>query len=315
VAACALRARGKSRLSSTVSEAQAAVGRRTAYALAAAAMVVWGSPPVVTRAVSADVPPFALAFARWFIAALILAPFVWRKLPAEWAEHRGQRMSLLKLSVFMTAGSTLSIVAVYFTTATNAVLVNASQPAITAAIAWLVARERLSGRQALGIGAAFAGILVMICRGDPAVLLSLDVNVGDLIMLAAVVGWALYAVHLHRRERLPSGDVLLFLISMTGASMLLPLSLIEQAWSEPIEPGAGIAAAMVYLALFPSLLATYFWNRSLKSLGANRAAIFVNLIPISGAALAMIFLGERLFAYHLAGAAFVFVGIYLSARR
>lgn len=291
------------------------IAQSTAYVLAVFSMAIWGSPPVVTRAVSGDVPPLALSLSRWLIAALLLLPFVWRKLPREWALVRPQLGALTLLAIFMTGGSSLSVLAVYYTTATNAVLVNASQPAITAVVAWLIAREGLNVRQRFGIGAAFLGILVMICRADLGVLLSLDINIGDPIMLMAVVGWSLYAVSLHRHQRLPSSDVLLFLISVTGTLLLLPMYLVEAYVTGPFELGGKVFGAMIYLALFPTLLATYFWNLCLKSIGANRAAIFINLIPIFGASFAMIFLGERLFTYHFIGAAMVFAGIYLSVRR
>ena len=278
-------------------------------------MAIWGSPPVVARAVSGEVPPVALAFARWLLALLVLLPFVWRKLRVEWPQLRLEWRSLTLLAAFMTAGSSLSVLAVYYTTATNAVLVNASQPAITAVIAWLVARDGLAPRQGLGIACAFVGIIVMIVRADLGVLLTLDINIGDLIMLTAVVGWSLYAVYLHRREYVPSNEVLLFVIALIGTIILFPIYLIEASVLGPFDVGTNVLSAIVYLALFPTLLATLFWNLSLRSLGANRAAIFVNLIPISGAALAMIFLGERLFAYHLFGAALVFSGIFLAVRR
>jgi drug/metabolite transporter (DMT)-like permease len=83
----------------------------------------------------------------------------------------------------------------------------------------------------------------------------------------------------------------------------------------PFEQRAAIWSAVVYLAVFPTLLAVVTWNVALRSLGPNRAAIFVNLIPVSGAALAMIFLGERLYFYHWLGAAVVFIGIYFAVRR
>lgn len=291
------------------------IAHGTAYGLALCCMAIWGSPPVVTRAVSASVPPMAMSLSRWLIAGLILLPFVWRKLPAEWPLIRPQWRRLVLLACFMTAGSSLSVLAVYFTTATNAVLVNASQPAITAVIAWLVGSDRLTRRQGFGIGAAFIGILIMICRADLGVLLSLDISIGDPIMLMAVVGWSLYAVNLHRHQRLPSSEVLLFLIALTGTLILLPMFLIEAAVSGAFDLNSKVAGAMLYLALFPTLLATFFWNLCLKSIGANRAAIFVNLIPVFGASFAMIFLGERLYAYHVMGAALVFAGIFLSVRR
>jgi drug/metabolite transporter (DMT)-like permease len=286
-----------------------------AYALAVTSMVIWGSPPVVARAVSGGVPPLALSFARWSMALAILLPFVARKLPSEWPQLRAHWRSLAVLAGFMTAGSTLSVLAVYFTTATNAVLVNASQPAITAVFAWLLAGTPLANRQKIGIGCAFLGILIMICRADIAVLRTLEINIGDLIMLMAVVGWSIYAVQLHRRSYLPSNDVLLFVIALTGSAMLLPLYVAEAVIVGPFELSWGIAAAMLYLAVFPTLLAVFTWNLAIRSLGPNRSAIFVNLIPVSGAALAMLVLGERLFLYHLLGAIFVFSGIYLAVRR
>lgn len=293
----------------------APVAQGTAYLLAATSMIIYSSPPVVARAVSVGVPPLALSLSRWVIALLILLPIVWQQLPGEWPKIRRHWRALVILVSFMVVGSTMSVLAVYYTTATNAVLVNASQPAITAVLAWLIAGTRLTLAQRLGIGCAFIGILVMIARADVDVLLGLQFNIGDLIMLLAVLGWSLYAVQLPRREYAPGGAVLMLVIASTGTTLLLPAYLIEAAIVGPFVLRGEVITAMLYLAIFPTLLATFAWNLAIRSIGANRTAIFVNLIPISGAALAMIFLGERLFAYHLLGAAFVFAGIYLAVRR
>jgi drug/metabolite transporter (DMT)-like permease len=108
---------------------------------------------------------------------------------------------------------------------------------------------------------------------------------------------------------------LLFVIALIGSALLLPIYVVEAVVVGPFTVDWGVAAAMLYLAVFPTLLATYSWNLALGSLGPNRAAIFVNLIPISGAALAMLFLGERLLTYHVVGATLVFTGIYFAVRR
>ena len=302
-------------MSSDAAVQRRTIGTAVASGLAVLCMLIWGTPPVVARAVSSGVPPIALSFSRWFIAGLVLLPFVWGRLPSEWPKIRRHWKSLLLLAGFMVMGSSLSVVAVYFTTATNAVLVNASQPAITALIAWLIASERLAARQGVGVCLAFLGIVVMICRADWSVLVTLDINVGDPVMLGAVVGWSLYAVHLHRREYAPSGEVLLFLIAVVGTLVLGPMYLVEATIVGPFELRPAYLSAMVYLALFPTLLATYCWNLAIGALGANRAAIFINLIPIFGALFAMIFLGESLYLYHLIGAALVFLGIFFATRR
>ncbi|MGD2167849.1 MAG: DMT family transporter [Gammaproteobacteria bacterium] len=286
----------------------------SAAGLASAATLIWATPPVIARAVSGGVPPIALSYSRWVLGLLLLLPFVWGRLPDEWPKLRPHIVSLSLLSLFMIAGSTLATLAVYFTTATNAVLVNASQPAITACVAYFVTRERLSRLQALGVACAFSGIVIMISRADPAVLTSLDIAVGDLIMLCAVIGWSLYAVFVHRREYSPAPDILLFFIAVVGAIVMLPFYALEAFLAGGFEPRLVYGLAMVYLAVFPTLLATHCWNNAIHTLGANRAAIFVNLIPVFGACLAMLFLGERLFAYHFAGAVLVFTGIALAAR-
>jgi drug/metabolite transporter (DMT)-like permease len=294
---------------------RATVGHGTAYVLAAAAMVIYSSPPVVTRAIYLSVPPLALSVSRWAIALLVLLPFIWRRMPAEWPKLRPHLKSLVLVASFMVAGSTMSVLAVYYTTATNAVLVNASQPAITAMLAWAIAGTRLTGAQRLGIGCAFVGIVVMIARADFGVLLGLELNIGDLIMLLAVLGWSTYAVLLPRREYVPDGPTLMFLIALTGTVLLTPLSVIEAIYARPFELDPPVLGTMLYLAIFPTLLATTAWNMSIRSIGANRTAIFVNLIPVAGAAMATLFLGEQLHAYHLLGAAFVLAGIWLAVRR
>jgi drug/metabolite transporter (DMT)-like permease len=287
----------------------------SAYLLATAAMVIYSSPPVVTRSVSMGVPPLALSLSRWLIAGVILLPFVWRRLPREWSVLRKHLPSLALLAAFMVFGSTMSVLAVYFTTATNAVLVNASQPAITGMLGWAIAGTVLLARQRLGIACAFIGIIVMISRANPAVLFGLELNIGDFIMLLAVAGWSTYAVLLPRRDYTPDSAVLMFVIAVLGTILLTPAYLIEAAVVGRFEFTPPVIAAMFYLGIFPTLLATVSWNLAIRAIGPNRTAIFVNLIPISGAVLAVSFLGERLYAYHLIGAAFVLTGIWLAVRR
>lgn len=291
------------------------VSNPLAYLLAATSMVIYSSPPVVTRFVSADVPPLVLALSRWLIAGVILLPFAWRRWFRQWPELRGHLPSLTWLATFMVFGTTMSVLAVYYTSATNAVLVNASQPAVTAMLGFAIAGTVLTGRQRLGIVCAFLGIVVMIARADFEVLLGLEFNIGDFIMLLAVLGWSAYAVQLPRRGYAPDAITLMFLICVVGTLLLAPVALIESAVVGGFDLGRGVVSAMLYLAIFPTLLATLCWNLAIGAVGTNRAAIFVNLIPVSGAALAMAFLGESLYVYHLAGAVLVLSGVWLAARR
>lgn len=292
------------------------VTHSTAYVLLVINMAVWGASMVVARAAHDIVPPFALTFWRFAVSALVLSFFVWRTLPAELGKIRESRSAgqLFKLSAFIVAGNALSVLAVNYTTAINASLINGAQPTLTALVAFLFAREGLSFRQLLGVGAAFLGIVVMVSEASLGALLRLEFSIGDPIMFIGVVSWAFYAVELHRTPHLPGGDVLLFIISCVGALVALPLYLVEGSLVRPFVPTSGGLMAVAYLSLGSTLLAVYLWNLSIRSVGANRAAVFVNLIPVFGAMFAILFIGERLFGYHIVGAALVFLGIFLAVR-
>ena len=291
------------------------VSRSTAYALLVLTMALWGGAIVTARGVYDVVPPIALTFWRWSLAMVIMLPFVWRKLPAFWADANRSLSVLLPLSCAMVVGTTVSVTAVNFTTAINATIINAAQAAITALVAFFVLQERLVARQVFGIALAFTGILIMVFRGDVSLLLGVEVNWGDVLMLGAVVSWAFYAVGLHREEHLPSGDVLLFVISVTGTVMLLPLYVLETVLWRGFVPSVRGLGGVIYLAVASTLLAVYFWNVAIRSVGASRAGVFVNLLPVFGAIFAMLFLGERLYAFHVIGAVFVFIGIVMAVRR
>ena len=277
-------------------------------------MALWGSSLVVARAAHEIVPPLAFTFWRWAIAVLVLLPIVWRKLPGTLPYLRRSWRSLALLCGFMVIGATFSVIAVNYTTAINASLINGSQPFATALVAFFVMRERLSPTSGLGIFAAFIGILVMISHGSPQFLLDLAVNIGDLVMLIAVAAWALYSVELHRKPEHPSGIVLLFFIACAGLITVLPFYIVESIYVREFVPSRNGVAAIVYLSVVATLLAVYLWNLVVRSVGATHAALFLNLIPVFGAAFAILFLGESLYAFHLIGAALVFMGIVITIR-
>ena len=290
------------------------ISRSTAYLLLTLTMALWGSSLVVARAAHEIVPPLAFTFWRWVIAVLVLLPIVWRKLPGMMPTIRRSWRSLALLCGFMVVGTTFSVIAVNYTTAINASLINGSQPIVTALVAFLVMRERLSLRSGLGVLAAFIGILIMISQGRLQVLFDLAVSSGDLVMLIAVLGWAFYAVELHRQPEHPSGSVLLFFIACTGLITVLPFYIVETIFVREFVPSRNGVAAIVYLSVAATLLAVYLWNLVIRSVGAMQAALFLNLIPVFGATFAMLFLGESLYAYHLVGAALVFSGIVMAVR-
>ncbi len=286
-----------------------------AYVVLVANMALWGGALVVARGIHELAPPMALTFWRWVVAVLVLLPFVARKLRQELPLKPQARRSIYWICVTMAAGTTLSVVAVNFTTAINATVINATQPALTALAAFLLVRERLFPLQTLGVVLAFLGVIVMVSQASLGTLLQMDINIGDLVMLGAAICWSLYSVEMHRSTHLPSSDVLVFLIACTGIALSFPLYLIEASYFRSFQLTPVTLSAVSYLGIGSTVLAVYLWNAAIRSVGANRAAVFLNLIPVFGATFAIIFLGERILAYHVIGGLLIVIGIFFAVHR
>jgi drug/metabolite transporter (DMT)-like permease len=281
--------------------------------LLSAAALFWAGNFIAGRALRGDIPPVSLNFWRWTIALLILLPFTFARLRL----HRAALLREWKLVLALGAtGIALFHTAVYSalttTPAINALLFLAISPMAIAVLSWLVFRDTITRRQAAGIAISLAGAVVVIARGDPAALAGLRLNPGDLWMLLAVLVWALYSVLLKRRPASVPPLALLTASVIAGVALLLPAYLWQVGHGETMVLNTPNSAALLYIALFASVLAFLFWNRGVAELGPTRAGMFTYLMPVFGAALAIWLLGEPIAPYHILGAALVFGGIILT---
>lgn len=286
-----------------------------AYVLLTYAAFLWGSSTVVGRGVHEIIPPVGLSFWRGLAAAAILLPFVIGDLSKKWPLIKANWRWILFLAIAQMWSQALFLISVNFTTAINATLVNASQPAITAIVAFLILRDKLSLRQTLGICAALVGVFTMIIRGDFGALSGFGINIGDVIAVVAVAGWATYAVTISHLPRELGLTTTLFLIMFIGSITLGPFYALETAFLRPVPPTLTSLAIILGLGILVSATSVFIWNAGLRVVGPNKATAFINLIPIFGAGLAITFLGEQLFLFHFIGAALVFGGIMLVIRK
>ena len=286
------------------------------YLLLTLTALFWSGNMVVGRAVRADVPPFALAFWRWAIAfGLTLLPAL-PHLRAQWPLLRRGWKAVVLLGLIGVGGyNTLAYIALQSTTATNASLLNSFIPVATIAISWAFLGKKLQAGEAAGVLISLCGALTIVAHGDPAALLRLDLNAGDLWMLAAVLVWAIYTVGLAWR---PAGvHPMLMLAAMTGVGLLAlaPAYLWEMAQGRRIVAHPGALAAIAYVGILPSFVGYIFYNRGVAEVGANRASLFIHLMPVFGTLLAAVFLGEMPYWHHYLGIALIFSGIALATRR
>jgi drug/metabolite transporter (DMT)-like permease len=275
----------------------------------------WAGNFVVGRAVVSDqVAPITLSFWRWLLAMLILLPFainpMWQQREII-KKHFGKILFLAVLSI--SAFNSLAYIALQYTTATNATLLNSFIPIFILIISGIFFKEKISNKQIFGVLISLMGVFVILTRLDIEVIKSLTVNKGDLWMLVAALDWALYSIFLkYLRPKEISPLPFLGIMVIIGTIVLIPLLLINPFNEAPIIWNNGMLKAIAYIAIFPSIFAYLAWNYGMQKLGATTGGQFIHLMPLFGALMAVLFLGETIQLYHLLGGACIALGLWLS---
>jgi drug/metabolite transporter (DMT)-like permease len=286
------------------------------YLLLSLTSLFWSLNWVIGRAIVGHVTPLTLTWIRWIVAVGAMMPFAWPGIRAHWPVIRKNWKVIAWLGFWGTGlHNAFAYVGLQYTTATNGVILNSAIPILIILLGWLIYRETITRLQTVGVLVSLAGILAIICRGDPAVLAQLQMNKGDLIVLFGMVFWAAYTVFLRMKPAELPGLTLLACCGCVGITLLTPLMLVEM-WmlGGHIEFNPATIAAMFYVGIFPSFVGYVFWNRGVHEVGPNIAGIFVHLMPAFGAILAWLFLGERIHLFHIVGIALILAGIALTTR-
>lgn len=286
-----------------------------AYLLLVVCMLFLATNHIIGRYVHDTLPPVGLSFWRWLAAAAMLLPFALTRRGSTAAIYRANAGNFLLLGGLIVGSTTIILVALNFTTAINISLINATQPTITVMFMWLFFKQRLSALQAAGIVLAFAGVVVMLARGRPETLLSLEFNGGDLVALFAMTGFAAYAVNIRRLPHNLTPVESLFGVIVAGSVVILPFYALESIFFRPMPVTWLAIVATLALALLVSCLAMLMWNVGNQAVGPSRASVFMNLIPVFGTGMAVTLLGESLHWFHLAGIVLVGLGIVLVVGR
>lgn len=283
------------------------------YLLLVLTTLFWAGNFVLARAIHLDLQPFTLAFLRWTLALLIIAPWwlgrAWR-LRQVLREH----LPVLTLQGILGVGcfNTLVYFGVQHTQASNAMLMQSAVPVVILLMAALFLREPAGPRQWLGVGLSLSGVLVLVSRGSVEVLAAFDFNQGDLWIFLAMLSWSLYTLGLRWKPAALDGFTFFGFSVLVGVVALFPFMLWEQGGTAALELTEPFVWTVIYMAIFPSILSFLFWNYGVEKLGAATAGLFIHLMPMFGLLLATIFLGERLGWYHLAGVLLIFTGLYIA---
>lgn len=282
--------------------------------LLALTSLFWAGNALASRIAVGEIQPMLLVFLRWLLVIAVLWRLYGAELRAHWHLVRPRLGACILMGgLGFTAFNALFYVAGHSTSAVNIGILQGSIPVFVLMLAYAMDGSRITPMQAAGVALTLAGVVLVATRGDPGGLMALELNVGDGLMVLACALYAFYTAALARRPALP-GRAFFTLMALIAAATSLPLAIAEAAiegFRWPTPTGWAVTA---YVAIFPSCLAQLFFLRGVDLIGPGRAGVFVNLVPVFAALLAVVLLGEAFAWFHGAALALVLGGIWLAQK-
>ncbi len=289
----------------------------SAYLFLVLATLCWSGNFIVGKfATLFEIPPLTLNVFRWISVWFILLPFtykeIFRNLP--YIKSNWLVISFMGVITISTFNSVVYF-ALNYTQVINAVLMLAAIPAATIVLSSLMNIEKTNTFQIIGLLLSIIGIGSIISNGDIQKIISLNFNKGDLWMLVCVVTWSLYSTLLKKNKFKLSQFTLIQLMVTVGIFFLIPQFFYEKSIGLELNLEKNFFLILIYVAIFPAIAAYYFWQKGVEIIGPNRASMFIQLMPLFSAIMAIVFFGEKFELYHFAGAILILSGIYFSNKK
>jgi drug/metabolite transporter (DMT)-like permease len=288
-----------------------------AYTLLVLASLCWSGNFIVGKfATLFEIPPLTLNTFRWISVWLILIPFTFKEIYKNLAYIKKNLLAIAFMGV-ITISTFNSVVyfALNYTQVVNAVLVLAIIPAVTIVLSALMKVEKSNIFQIFGLILSIIGVGSIISNGDVQRIVSLSFNNGDLWMLVCVLSWALYSTLLKKNKFKLSQFSLIQIMVSVGVIFLIPQYFYEQSIGLELNFNKAFFLILFYVVVFPAIVAYYCWQKGIEIIGPNRATMFIQLMPLFSAVMAIIIFKEKFELYHFVGATFIVSGIYLSNKK
>ena len=260
-----------------------------------------------------SIPPMTLVFFRWSLVWLILLPFTYKEI----LKHKNIILSNLPLLFFLALTSvglfnSFTYLSLVYTQVINASLFNTAIPAIIILLCFILKIEKTNKYQIYGLIISVLGILSIITKLNLEIIYSLDFNKGDLIMIGGVISWGLYSSFLKKKKFTLPLLTLVHVLCTLGLIFIFPQFIYEFSQGKTINFDINLFYILIFLALFPSIGSYYCWAGAVAIIGANRAGIFLSLIPLFSTIMAIFFYNEKFQFFHLIGAILIILGLFLS---
>ena len=263
-----------------------------------------------------NIPPSTLAFLRWCLVWIILFPFTYKEV-LKLKDNIKQDLLLFSILGFTSVCIFTSFTynALNYTQVINASLFNTAIPVTIILVCFLLKIEKTNIFQISGLLISVLGILAIITRLDLNILLSLNFNKGDLFMIGAIIAWGIYSAYLRKQTFKVSLLALVHIICTFGLIFLLPMFIIDVVQGETVEMSSNLFYILFYIAIFPSIGSYYCWAGAVSIIGANRAGIFLSLIPLFSTIFAILFFDEKFLFFHFIGSVLIILGLFLSNKK
>ena len=260
-----------------------------------------------------NIPPMSLVFFRWSLVWIILVPFTFKEIIKS-KEVILKNLPLLLFLALTSVGlfNSFTYLSLVHTQVINASLFNTAIPTIIILLCFLLKIERTNKYQILGLIISTLGILSIITKLNLEIILSLNFNKGDLIMIGGVISWGLYSSFLKRKKFTLPLLTLVHVLCTFGLIFIFPQFFYEFSQGQRIDFNIDLIYILIFLALFPSIGSYYCWAGAVSIIGANRAGIFLSLIPLFSTIMAIYFYNEQFQFFHLIGAILIILGLFLS---
>ena len=285
-----------------------------AYIMLVCATLFWSGNFMVGKfAFLENIPPLSLVFYRWSLVWLILLPFTFKEI----LKHKDTILNNLPILFFLGFTSvglfnSFTYLSLIHTQVINSTLFNTAIPAVIILLCFLFKIEKTNKFQILGLIISVLGILSIITKLDIKIFLSLNFNKGDIIMIGGVITWGIYSTLLKKKKFTLPLLTLVHVICTFGLICVFPQFFYEFSQGQFIEFNTNLFYILIFLALFPSIGSYYCWAGAVSIIGANRAGIFLSLIPLFSTIMAIAFYKEQFQFFHLIGAILIVLGLFLS---
>ncbi len=270
---------------------------------------------IVARGGVEFVPPISLAFWRWTFVFIILLPFTYLSLKKNYSIIKKEYKKLFFLgSMGCGVCGAFPFLAGETTTVTNMGIIYTSSPIFIILISAIFFQEKINFLKIIGLISCLIGVFAIITKGDLDLLIKLNFTIGDLWMLAAAVGWALYSIYLFYWKSELSIFQRFTLVSLFGALSLLPFYIAEEFLVARTVFNEEFCMWVLFAAISPGIIAFTLYTQAQKSLGASLTGFTLYIFTIYGAIYGYFIFDEKLETFHYVGTALVFLGVYLAKK-